>query len=598
MIKNLKVYIFIISFILSIFIFVSCNAIDETPHDSTNEIESIIETPAETSLKIIENGVSNFAVIRPEKASDIVMQSVKELYNFLSDYSSEYVRIETDYTLDYLTSGIHNHDTYEIIIGNTIYEESQNVLKNIGYGEYSISVVGKKIVVAAFTDDGIVQAIGVLKNIFEEYYDESTSSLIIDISDITVYEVFDEIYNAFPNADEEEFKYTFDCGDGSVMIAFNKVSEQIFKDYINKLLDRGYSEYSSTSMGQNKFATLYSDKYIANISLTQSDKTMRIRLDDASKFVLPKHEDYDPANKVCDSLLIQVGTSPKDNESQNGMCYLIRCEDGSFIVYDGGYSKNETDGTPRNNYINIYNAIMQYTPDGVKQRISAWVFTHAHSDHAGAFVPFAKNYSEEVAIDQFIYNFPSGDPKINEHGEATANAVRNAIQEYYSDATHIKACPGQRICYSNVEMEVLYTLEFDAPNPLSYYNTCSVITRLYVNGQSILMSADMSKTANAICCEYYGRYLKSDFYQVPHHGYDGGTTAFNQYVNPTWALWPVGELHYNDGLHGNNVWIASSENVKIHFPAWFQTTVINLPFDGAETSYTVYPNSVPQEDIK
>ncbi|MBR2370690.1 MAG: hypothetical protein IKA82_01590 [Clostridia bacterium] len=165
------------------------------------------------------------------------------------------------------------------------------------------------------------------------------------------------------------------------------------------------------------------------------------------------------------------------------------------------------------------------------------------------------------------------------------------MNKYYPKTERVKAHPGQLFKYANVEIEMLYSLEFNAPNVLEFYNNSSLVNKVFVHGQSIMMTGDMGPEANPICRKYYGNYLKSDFYQVAHHGGQGGSNEFNKLCNPKYVLWPVGERSYQSLKdHSYNSWLSTSGTVDIFFPAWYHTTVINLPFDGKESSYEVYPN--------
>ena len=547
-----------------------------------------------TVHNIIENGVVNYAIIRPDRASAAMIAPASDLYECLAALSSEMIRFETDYTMDYLMTGSHNQEAYEIIIGDTIYEYSATAYEGLGYGEYRITTEGNKIYVAAPTSDGLHGAVNYLISVFRSNYDSATGSLSVNAADIEKQNVYNPVLNSIPAIEGAKLSFLYDCGDESNMLAFEDCTEEMYDKFVAKLKELDYKEYTSTEMNENKFITLTKEKKIYNVTFTPSDKMMRVIIDIDSRFTLPEYDkDWDSSKKVCDSLLIQVGTSPKDNAAQNGECYLIRCEDGRFLVWDGGFGPNEEGLTPRNCHTVLYNTLVKYTPAGQKPTIAAWIFTHGHADHVGAVSKFAAAYSSKVDVDQFVYNFPSLDTSVNTYGVASTRGVLNAMSKYYPNAELVKAHPGQLFKYANVEMEMLYTLEFYAPKVLDFYNTASLVNRVWIYGQSIMMSGDMSEDANAICRKYYNKFLESDFYQVAHHGATGGTNAFNKLCNPRWVLWPRGEGSYAaaKGYSINSYLSSKDSRVEIHFPAFFNTTVINLPFDGKSTSFEVYPNA-------
>lgn len=606
--KKLLITLLLALLVLSMsFALISCDDQPDTPKDTDgqteseslpgesdgeSETEAVFNGIADTEIhKIVENGVANYAVIRAESASKTAISLASELYQYLAGLSSEMVRFETDYTMDYLMTGAHNQETYEIIIGNTMYEQSAKVYEGLGLGEYVITTVGHKILIASKTDNGIAAAITELTNVFKACYDESGKTLSVSAADIEKRTVFNTFLNGLPALGSESLECQYDCGDSSDMLIYNDFTEEMMNEYVTKLKELGYKEHTSTELNENKFVTLTSESKILNVSLTKADKKMRVIFDNTSKFSLPEYDaDWDSSKKVCDTLLIQVGTSPLDNETTNGECYVIRCEDGRFIVYDGGHPNNEEGLTQRNCHVRLYNVLKRYTPEGMETRIAAWVFTHGHSDHVGAFTKFG-GYASEIKVDQFIYNFPSTDPNLNTYGYATTRGT-NSTMEKFTTAEKVKAHPGQIFKFANVEIEVLYSLEFYAPEVLDYYNTSSIVTRVYAHGQSVLMPGDMSPDGNKICRKYYGDYLQSDFYQVTHHGFTGGSNEFNKLVAPKWVLWPLAERTFaSHKAASTNSWLSDpSSSVEIIFPAFFNTTVIPLPFDGKTESYTVYPN--------
>ena len=567
---------------------------DVTPGDSETDGTEEGAIPDVTVHNIIENGAAKYAVIRAEDATKTAIGAATALYQYFSGLSSELVRFETDYTIDYLLNGSHNMEAYEIIIGNTIYEYSSTAGEGLGYGDYRITTEGNKIFVASPTDAGLNAAVNYLITVFKSNYNSDTASLSVNAADIEKKSVYSSFLNSMPTVEGAVLSFLYDCGDETDMLAFKNCTEEIFDKYVAKLKELDYKEYTSTEMNNNKFITLTNSNKIFNVSFTPSDKMMRVIVDNSAKFSLPEYDkDWDSSKKVCDSLLIQIGTAPADNPEQNGECYLIRCEDGRFLVWDGGFRNNSPDVTPKNNHIHLYNALVKYTPEGQTPTIAAWIFTHGHSDHVGVVSTFASTYSKKVDVDQFVYNFPSLDPDLNTYGPATTRSTVDAMSKYYPNAELVKAHPGQLFKYANVEMEMLYTLEFYAPKVLEFYNTSSLVDRVWIYGQSIMMSGDMSPDANDICRKYYKDYLKSDFYQVAHHGASGGSNTFNKLVAPKWVLWPRGETNYTASTTSDrNSWLSDkTSSVEIIFPAWFQTTVINLPFDGKEGSYEVYPNA-------
>ena len=566
---------------------------DSLPDDSESSTDQVTDEVIDLAEhKIIENGVVNYSVVRAESASKDLISDVTRLYDFLSTKSSQPVTYETDYSIDYLTTGSHDASKLEIVIGNTNYEKSAELADSLNYGEYIIQPSGSKIYLVSTTDAGLEAAINDLINIFSLSYDSAAGKLTVTSAELNCKEAFDKALAELPTIDNGKYEFSKDGGDGSRMLVFEGTSADDYAKYSTKLTEMGYKEYMrNDSFGNNKYVMFTKDDVAVNVLYTDKDSTTRIILDDLTETSLPEIDsDYTSAQKKCSSLLIQIGTTPKDNEAQNGECYMIRCEDGRFIIMDGGFSGNDANGSPRNNAKRIYETLVKYTPDGMKPTIACWIFTHAHGDHVGAFNKFSTTYANRVDVDQIVYNYPL--LGLDDTPWPERSDIRNRINIYFRDAEVVKAHTGQTFQYANVKMEMLYTVELLWPEKLTgTVNNGSLVTRFYIYDQTMLMPGDMGPDANPVCIKYNGNYLKSDFYHVTHHGYSGGTNAFNKLVAPSWVLWPVGEGdYYSLKTNSRNSWLSDpTSSVKQIFPAWFQTTIFTLPFNG--TNYTVTPNT-------
>ena len=598
--KKLLISFLLLLLVLSVpAVLTSCDEEPSTPANTDGE--SITDTDGDTepgaSFVFFEDGIPKFTLVRAESMSAEAINNVVEFRTKLNSLGKQEVEISTDFSLEYLQTGTHDPDAYEIVVGKSNYEEAAELYEQTAMGEYVIKMIGKKIFVYSIADEGIAHALNSLWVSISGSYDESSNGASLSVLEIDKTKNYDTAMQLVPVVDGLECDSVYDCGDGSSMMIYKKATEEIFDGYVDKVKESGYKLHSSREMEKNKFVTYYCDELILNAMYLPTTKEIRVIADDNSKYDLPMiDKEYDESKKVCESILIQVGTSPADNESQNGQCYLIRCEDGGFIVYDGGWEGNQSGATPRNNIARLYNTLKEYTPKGIKPRINAWVLTHAHGDHTGLFAKFVQTYRSTVDVKQFVINFPSDNDTVSveNDGASRYKKILNAISTYYKSSDVVKIHTGNYFKYANMEMECLYTIELFLPKQDSYFNTTSTVTRLFVEDQSILMAGDMSADANEIIRRHFKDYIKSDFYQVTHHGSLGGSDEFNRLCDPQWALWPCGDTLFEVHKSKNTTrvrFLLESPTVKKNFVAGFRTTVINLPFDGKEGSYEVYPNA-------
>lgn len=589
----LSALILLITLILTL---CSCNNPPEIP-PADSESESL---PADTDVstdsgihKIIENGVVNYVVVRVENASKDLMSSISAFHKFLSGKSSERVIYETDYSLDYLATGKHDESRLEIVIGNTNYEKSAELMSTLNYGEYRIEASGNKIFVVSLTDEGLDSALKYLQDLFTLSYDSATKSLSVTSDEVGCLKSYNSALAGIPLFENGKYELAKDGGDGSTMLIFKNVSDDAYDNYVNKLLEMDYKEYyrNDNFSEKNKYILLTKGDAAVNVLYTGIDSRIRVIVDDLTITALPAvSTDYTADKKVCDSLMILIGNVPIGGGINKCEGYLIRCEDGKFIVIDGGVGGNGDGPIPRNTVKRLYDTIVQYTPSGMTPTVASWIITHRHLDHVGAFKEFAPKYTNKLTIEQFIFNYP-----LNEYGEQPWPArqeLHNIIASYFKNAKIVKPHPGQIFQFANVKMETLYSIEMLYPKAFEKsQNNASLVTRFYIGEHTILMPGDMGPDAYPVVMQYYGDYLKSEFYQVAHHGVAGVGNSFNVLVDPTWVLWPSGEKMYEDQkFASHNAWFSDpAAKVKMIFVAGFQTTVINFPFDG--TNYTITPNT-------
>jgi beta-lactamase superfamily II metal-dependent hydrolase len=164
--------------------------------------------------------------------------------------------------------------------------------------------------------------------------------------------------------------------------------------------------------------------------------------------------------------------------------------------------------------------------------IRMWYITHPDGDHFGAVAPLIdllEVRGKKPIIDTFAFNFPGArtNTKIKEHGRPTT--LLDCIKTYYSDSNYIKLHTGMVFNVGELKMEVLGTIEniVSQKKHLSYVNdtwdtndTCSM-ARFTFGGRSILLMGDIRVNVEDMHLGLYSKeYIKSDIYQVPHHGYN------------------------------------------------------------------------------
>jgi hypothetical protein len=403
-------------------------------------------------------------------------------------------------------------------------------------------------------------------------------------SEKTTSHKLDATVNTLPDYMGKPFDHVaVDIGEGSYMNIFKDTSLEEYNSYKALLESEGYTLYTTNVIGENHFATYYNDLQIVNAMFINytfdygegtepiTYNEARITVDSRSDFDLPSLEEENVYETTSAPMLTLISDSEIIWPGRMG--YIYQLADGSFFVIDGGYTdgNNGTGGGVREPGIStgckssapyVMNVLKEYAPDPDNIRIAAWLITHMHEDHFGAFVDLALNrdYEEDknrITIEKVIYS-TSCDENIK---HTSADQIRwiNVFKRSISEEgwgerimSKTKAHPGQRFFLRDLTLTV-YTsedlLHFGARDPFAYkkyVNNTSIVTKVSFMGKEALYMADSSAASNpGVLAPIYNTSLKADILQVAHHGYadtDAGTVY--KYVNPQIVFWPSCAQHF------------------------------------------------------
>lgn len=138
--------------------FVSCEK--DTPEDTTEPVTDTTSAEPEGTEAVLDDilaaDLSKYSLIRPEKASDTLLEESNALFRTLKEKFSI-----ADYKDDFHRDDVPMYQIgeFEIIIGNADRPESREFLANLKYNDYGYAQIGKKIVIAGHTDEATVNAI-------------------------------------------------------------------------------------------------------------------------------------------------------------------------------------------------------------------------------------------------------------------------------------------------------------------------------------------------------------------------------------------------------------------------------------------------------
>ena len=310
---------------------------------------------------------------------------------------------------------------------------------------------------------------------------------------------------------------------------------------VEALLAQGYAVLDDHTVAENRFVTLRGGEGTRFLGYYPALATITEQADTADCFLPPEG----CGETVCEPCLAVLGMEVEKNDN-NGLGLILRLQDGRFLIVDGGYYR-DADATL------VLDTLKELAPDPERIVIAAWVITHTHGDHCGAFMRLTECYREQVVLERFLFrpaehNFP--EPQTH------WQKVLPEMVSRYAGAETVYLHTGQRFSLGGAAVEILFTPE-NLPPAGEYIqpNTNSVVFTVTVNGHKLLVTGDASDVSMRFLNRTYGDYLKTDVITATHHGAAHGDPepahadeasieAFYRFCDPKTVIWPTSNLHY------------------------------------------------------
>lgn len=208
-------------------------------------------------------------------------------------------------------------------------------------------------------------------------------------------------------------------------------------------------------------------------------------------------------------------TQYPDATGVQGTFYTITNEN-TLIIIDGGWAENEQA---------VRNVIAEHG-----NRVDAWIISHPHKDHAGAFnAIYAK--PDGITIDAiydngFDYDFIEsvGEP----YDDITVMETFYALTKDASNVIHLKRGDTLDLCgltlsvYNAYDDIVLYTVGDEK----DYQNNASLLFKVSSANSSILFCSDIKYDMDDYLLTACGDALACDYVQTGHHGNWSFSDAF------------------------------------------------------------------------
>lgn len=518
-------------------LFSACNADVEEPEDtSPSEQPTQTEKNDDGINRIFADGEIACRFIRPEKPTD----EERKVFDALRDEISAITGKRPMLSTDFLAAGeSYDENEFAVVVGNTGFEESAELYSELGFGDCRVQLIGRKLVIGFFDTDTALAAIDELGDMLAAAF--KNGELIVDES-VSLTRSADKIISSLPGYPNGKIEGVVDGGNGSSTAIVGETSLEDYEGYLSSLTgENGYTLYTENQIGDNRYATFTSEQHVITAIHTPATSQTRLTIETAADNPRPSLEP-EVYEVTCDSTVTQMGV--ESTGRQNGMCYIIKLADGSFMIFDGG------DQRCIDLFISTLDSLAD-DPDNIT--IAAWVITHLHNDHAYMLrdISAREDFTSRVTVERFIWNRPSKLQMANVGDQSENDELLYQSMKSFEGATVYTAYAGQIYYVRNAVYTIYSSTEMLEPFVMGSYNDANVIGLLEIDGRRLFFPGDSDRTQTTSLVTLYGEELKCDLLQVIHHGHNGGNTESYKLFDPITVLWPVGSDRYYNEWDGN-----------------------------------------------
>ena len=503
----------------------------ETESESLSEEEPIrLPTNNDTVLNIAVDGDTPYTILYSRRSGSWCSDAAYEL----ADQFKELVGDKSVTVMSDRYYSTKESESKLIFVGNSTVPEADDFAKAVGYGEYGYYAAGERICILGWTSETLSAAMDDFYDLLEENVTEANGkksiSLQIKAPVINVKKNFD--VNVEKLADSTD---AYTLANNNILVLANNGTPEAFNAYATKLEQKGYTKTMENTIGSNLYRAYKNGQYAVYFYYTAAENMIRMIGATLTNARQPEFKAASDNGTVPAKLAVINMDYNSQSSKDNGMGLVFTLDDGSYLIYDSGYNAN--DAKTLYNYLKDNNK----RTDG-KIVIAGWFVTHGHEDHYGALEQFSSLYSSKVTVKTFYFN-----PVIWATETDTMLTLGNTLKRKFDGCTLATPHTGMKIQIQNAVVEVLYTHEDRMPKAINSLNDASVVSRVTVGGKTVLITGDIQQTfPSDILVKNFGSYLKSDVFQVPHHGDSGGTKALYALVDPSAVIYCTAQNKFEE----------------------------------------------------
>lgn len=213
------------------------------------------------------------------------------------------------------------------------------------------------------------------------------------------------------------------------------------------------------------------------------------------------------------------------------MFYTMQDKNGHLIVVDGGWAADA--------------GYVRRIIKGLGNHVDAWLITHPHMDHAGAFTEIYKKPGK-MKIDR-VYAVDMAPPEVcmEKSPWDETEIYKEWLKLDISQLSYVHA--GDVFETAGLKFQIFnaydaYVEEFST----DLLNDGSMMFKVTAEKESMLFCADVGRKMTDYLLDAYGEELKADYIQMGHHGNGGLKPKFYRFVGAKVAFFDSPDSQFND----------------------------------------------------
>ena len=212
------------------------------------------------------------------------------------------------------------------------------------------------------------------------------------------------------------------------------------------------------------------------------------------------------------------------NSSHTQMFGCVIRTEHHTIVIDGGTEKDDR-------------KLAEFLEKHSNSHVDAWFFTHPHHDHIGCFVNLRRN-APHITVDRLFHRFPTEAelaPYARFDGE---KALIHDFWEFHRFHNGHLLSKGEIFTFDDVSIRVLRVYDPSITN--KFINNSSAVYRIDGPQASFLILGDLGiEGGNELMQTCPLPLLQATYTQMAHHGQNGVSREFYEYIRPQKCIWPA-----------------------------------------------------------